>query len=64
MSPATLSRRLERLEAEGLVAKQVLSAMPPRALYSLTPEGLALAPVLDAIATWARRRAQHGRDGP
>ncbi len=57
VSPATLSQRLERLEAEGVVRKEVLSAMPPRTLYSLTPEGMALAPVLEAIGAWARARS-------
>jgi DNA-binding HxlR family transcriptional regulator len=56
VSPATLSARLDRLETEGLVSKQVLSAMPPRTLYHLTPSGMALAPVLAAIETWAKIR--------
>jgi DNA-binding HxlR family transcriptional regulator len=64
VSPATLSQRLERLEAEGLVVKQVLSAMPPRTLYSLTPEGQGLRPVLDAIGTWAGGRERTIADEP
>lgn len=58
VSPATLSQRLERLEAEGIVLKEVVSTMPPRTLYSLTPMGLELSPVLDAISAWAAQRGQ------
>jgi len=53
-NPATLSQRLERLEAIGLVTKTVVSYMPPRTTYALTPAGLALQGVIRAIDEWAR----------
>lgn len=52
---ATLSRRLEALVAEGLVAKSVESTMPPRTCYSLTPCGRALEDVVTALARWSER---------
>src|SRR5439155_3378463 len=53
-NPATLSQRLERLEALGLVTKTVVSYMPPRTTYALTPAGVALQGVILAIDEWAR----------
>jgi DNA-binding HxlR family transcriptional regulator len=55
VNPTTLAQRLGQLERAGVLAKTVHSTMPPRTSYALTEAGLALAPVLDAIATWAER---------
>ncbi|WP_034337388.1 winged helix-turn-helix transcriptional regulator [Deinococcus misasensis] len=52
-NPATLTHRLESLEELGLVKKEVLSMMPPRSSYSLTPAGVELQGVVDAIGKWA-----------
>ncbi len=54
-NPATLTQRLERLEAVGVVRKTVHSVMPPRTSYALTEAGVALQEVIDAIDRWARR---------
>ncbi len=53
-NPVTLSQRLDRLEALGLVTKTVLSLMPPRTTYELTPAGVALQSVIQAIECWGR----------
>jgi DNA-binding HxlR family transcriptional regulator len=53
-NPGTLSCRLARLEALGLVTKTVLSVMPPRTTYQLTPAGVALQGVIEAIECWGR----------
>lgn len=53
-NPATLTHRLESLEGLGLVKKEVLSLMPPRSSYSLTPAGVELQGVVSAIDEWAR----------
>lgn len=48
-----LAERLRELEAEGIVRREVFVGSPVRVEYCLTPKGLALTPVLDAIATWS-----------
>jgi DNA-binding HxlR family transcriptional regulator len=48
----TLADRLRKLEAAGLVSKELYSEHPPRARYRLTKRGRALGPVLDALADW------------
>lgn len=53
-NPATLAQRLERLESLDLVTRTVLSVMPPRTAYELTPSGVALQDVITAIDCWAR----------
>jgi DNA-binding HxlR family transcriptional regulator len=55
INATTLAQRVGQLERAGVLAKTVHSTMPPRTSYALTPAGQALAPVLDAIATWAER---------
>jgi len=54
-NPATLSRRLESLAEQGVVAKRVESTMPPRTSYSLTGAGAALVDVVAAIERWGER---------
>ncbi len=53
-NPTTLSQRLDRLEALGIVEKTVQSYMP-RTLYTLTGAGVALETVIHAIDEWGRR---------
>jgi DNA-binding HxlR family transcriptional regulator len=55
INATTLAQRLGQLERAGVLAKTVHSTMPPRTSYALTEAGQALAPVLEAIATWAER---------
>lgn len=54
-NPTTLTQRLERLEASGIVQKTVKSTMPPRTLYTLTEAGLALHSVIDAVDSWGQQ---------
>jgi len=54
VNAATLSQRLEGLEALGILTKTIHSTMPPRTSYQLTPAGLSLQSVVDAIDCWAR----------
>jgi len=53
INTTTLSQRLNLLEHAGLLIKTIHSTMPPRTSYTLTEAGLALKPVLDAIAQWS-----------
>jgi DNA-binding HxlR family transcriptional regulator len=63
VSPATLSQRLDLLEREGLLTKRVISTMPPRTEYRLTPEGEALRSVVQAVEAWALNRQSAKNSG-
>jgi DNA-binding HxlR family transcriptional regulator len=50
-----LSRRLQELEDEGIVARTVVPETPVRVEYALTKKGRELAAAVEAIARWAER---------
>lgn len=50
-----LAERLKRLEAAGLVIKELYQNNPPRAEYYLTRRGADLAPVLRAMREWGKK---------
>ncbi|MFD9127903.1 winged helix-turn-helix transcriptional regulator, partial [Kitasatospora sp. NPDC059571] len=52
VSTDILAARLKQLEAEGLVERRRLERPASAFVYGLTERGLALGPVLDALATW------------
>lgn len=47
-----LSQQLRDLEECGLIHREVIPAKPPRTLYSLTPFGRSIVPVLEAMCNW------------
>jgi len=50
-----LSIQLKKLEAQGLIKREVFGTKPPvRAEYSLTEFGKTLIPAIEAIALWGR----------
>jgi DNA-binding HxlR family transcriptional regulator len=51
--PRTLAQRLVDLERAGLIERNVIDARPPRVEYVLTPDGIRLRAVLDALAAYA-----------
>lgn len=53
ISERVLSSRLKELEGEGVLARTVFSGPPVRVEYRLTPKGLALGAVVEAIGAWA-----------
>lgn len=53
ISANTLTRRLRRFEAYGVVERTTYGEVPPRVEYELTPLGQELTPVLTAMARWA-----------
>jgi DNA-binding HxlR family transcriptional regulator len=53
-NPATLKVRLDHLEELGILRRTVHSQMPPRTSYELSPSGIAMQRVIDAIDGWAR----------
>lgn len=50
-----LSERLQELEQEGLVEREVVPETPVRVEYSLTKKGRELAQAIDAIGAWAEK---------
>jgi DNA-binding HxlR family transcriptional regulator len=47
-----LADRLKRLEAAGILKREMYQDNPPRAQYFLTTQGADLAPVLNAVLKW------------
>ena len=55
LSDRLLSERLKELEGEGVISRTVTPSTPVRIEYCLTEKGEALAPVIEAVATWAEK---------
>ena len=51
-TPKMLSQQLHDLEECGMLHREVIPNKPPRPLYSLTPFGYSVIPVLDAMCDW------------
>lgn len=60
ISQKVLTSNLRTMEESGLIHREVYAEVPPRVEYSLTPLGLSLKPVLDAMQVWGEGyKAQH-----
>ena len=60
ISQKVLTSNLRTMEESGLIHREVYAEVPPRVEYSLTPLGLSLKPVLDAMqARGEGYKAQH-----
>ena len=51
-TPKMLSQQLHDLEECGMIHREVIPDKPPRTIYSLTPFGKSIIPVLDAMCNW------------
>ncbi len=51
----TLSKQLRQMEAQGLIERHDYREIPPRVDYSLTPLGLTLRDILQAMHVWAEK---------
>jgi DNA-binding HxlR family transcriptional regulator len=51
----TLTQQLRELEAHRVIHRKVYRQVPPKVEYSLTPLGMSLKPVLDAMHQWGER---------
>ena len=52
ISKKVLTDNLRALESDGIVEREVFAEVPPRVVYSLTPLGKTLKPILDAMVDW------------
>ena len=52
ISQKVLTAQLRKMEANGLVHREVYAEVPPRVEYSLTELGRSLNPILDALRAW------------
>ena len=55
INPRTLCQRLDALESSGILTKQTFAEVPPRTVYTLTPKGEDLVPILRAMAAWGTK---------
>lgn len=55
INPRTLSKRLDDLEAQGIITKRAYPEVPPRTEYTLTKKGEDLIPILQRMAAWGER---------
>ena len=52
ISKKVLTDNLRALEEDGLIEREVFAEVPPRVEYSLSPLGMSLRPILDAMMEW------------
>ncbi len=53
INPKTLSARLREMEKNGIIEKRVSPGTPVKIVYYMTKKGLALEPVLEAMAAYS-----------
>lgn len=56
-SDRMMTRSLKELETDGLIIREVFAQVPARVEYSLTPDGQALVPILEAMDDWGKQRS-------
>ena len=54
VTPKVLAQQLRELERDGIVRRQVYAQVPPKVEYSLTPTGMSLKPVVQAMCRWGK----------
>lgn len=57
-TPRVLDLQLKELVEDGLVSKTIYPELPPRSEYSITPLGMTLIPIIDAMIEWGNRNAE------
>lgn len=53
VTPKVLTQRLRQLERDGMVIREQFPEVPPRVEYAITELGLSLAPMFQALGSWA-----------
>ncbi|MDQ0204737.1 winged helix-turn-helix transcriptional regulator [Pectinatus haikarae] len=54
ISQKILTADLRSMEKDGLLSRKVFAEMPPRVEYTLTPAGLSLKSVIEAMSNWGQ----------
>jgi DNA-binding HxlR family transcriptional regulator len=54
-----LSNQLKQLESNNLIVRKEYPQVPPKVEYSLSPKGLTLMPVLQALCTWGEEHSSN-----
>ena len=54
-TPRVLDLQLKELVEDGLVGKTIFPELPPRSEYSITPLGMTLIPIIDAMLEWGEK---------
>lgn len=52
VSQKMLTQNLRELEENGMIERKVYPVVPPKVEYSLTPLGLTMKPVIEALKSW------------
>ena len=52
-----LTQQLREMERDGIIARKVFAQVPPKVEYSVTPLGLSLRPVVEAMHQWGEAHA-------
>ncbi len=53
INPKTLSARLREMEKNGIIEKRIYPGTPVKIEYTMTKKGLALKPILEAMAAYS-----------
>lgn len=54
-TPRVLDLQLKEMVEDGLVEKTIFPELPPRSEYAITPLGMSLVPIIDAMLEWGKR---------
>lgn len=54
-TPRVLDIQLKDLVEDGLVSKTIYPELPPRSEYAITPLGMSLIPIIDAMIDWGNK---------
>lgn len=57
-TPRVLDLQLKELMEDGLVSKTIFPELPPRSEYVITPLGMTLIPIIDAMIEWGNRNTK------
>ena len=52
ISERILAKQLKELEEDGLIVRNTIAEVPVRVEYDLSPKGVSLKPVLEAMSEW------------
>ena len=50
--------QLKEMVDDGLVTKTIYPELPPRSLYAISPLGMSLIPIIDAMLQWGQEHQQ------